>query len=404
MTRDEAVDYYRRVAKFILPHLRNRPVSFKRFPGDSDGESYWEKNAPSFTPDWVRTVPVPRRSGESDIDYIVINDAKTLMWVASVGGIEIHPFLHRWPNIDTATEIVFDLDPGTGADILDCCRVAVILRDALNVPSFVKVSGSKGLQVYVPVRGKWTHDQTEDFARGLADELARKHPRLIVSKMAKHLRAKKVFIDWSQNADYKTTIAVYSLRATGFVSMPMKWSEIENAKEAAKLYFTAAQALKRLARIGDLWKPLGLTRAPSPPLTKRAKTAGLPNPDSQSGRRLFLLVRTEMGNELWIDRRGKFRRWILRPDRQGGPNLIAMPAGQFPIEPEYARAEVPKWWKGRVTIEDAGAYETVAGSEEEKRFDLFFIGKVLSGRWSLEKVTDDEAHRSWRLSPSPPRR
>ena len=396
--RDEAADYYRRVAKFLLPHLRNRPVSFKRFPDGPEGESFWEKDAPSFTPDWVPRVRVPRRSGESDIEYIVINDAKTLLWVASAGGIEIHPFLHRWPHLDRPAEIVFDLDPGTGASILDCCRVAVILRDAVAAPSFVKVSGSKGLQVYIQARGNLTHEDTEDFARSVADALARKHPKLIVSKMAKHLRAKRVFIDWSQNADYKTTIGVYSLRATGFVSMPVKWSEIERAKDPAKLYFTPEQALRRLANMGDLWKDLGSRARVTPPaLPARTSKETLPKPDTQSGRRLFLLVKTEMGNELWLDLRGRFWRWILRPDRAGGAQLIAMPAGHFPIEPEYARGQVPPRWKGRVTIEEAGSFEVIRGSYASKRLELWFNGRVLSGAWRLEKLVEDERHRSWTL-------
>ena len=268
-TKSDLVAYYRAVAPFILPHLKNRPVSIKRYTDTVRGESFWEKDAPSFTPSWVKRIAVPRRSGESDIEYIAINNVRTLVWVAEVGGVEIHPFLHRAPRIERATEVVFDLDPGTGATIEDCCKVAVILRRALEsvkLQSFAKVSGSKGLQVYVPLNTDATHDTTETFARLVADEIAREHPRLVVSKMTKALRAKKVFIDWSQNADYKTTVGVYSVRAknpTPYVSMPMRWSEIEKARE---LYFEPGAALRRLKKVGDLWAPM---------LTMKQRLSGL---------------------------------------------------------------------------------------------------------------------------------
>src|SRR5258705_343185 len=150
LAREDAVDYYRRAAPFLLYHLKNVPVSFKRYPDTVHGESFWEKDAPSFTPKWIRTCAVPRRGGGPDIHYIVIDDVRTLTWIAEVGGIEIHPFLHRVPRIERATSAVFDLDPGEGAALADCCEVALLLREALatvKLQSFAKVSGSKGLQV-----------------------------------------------------------------------------------------------------------------------------------------------------------------------------------------------------------------------------------------------------------------
>jgi bifunctional non-homologous end joining protein LigD len=258
-TKKQAIDYYKRAAKFLLPHLKNVPLSFKRYPDTVRGESFWEKDAPSFTPRWVKTIAVPRRAGESDIHYVVVNDVKTLTWLVDTGGIELHPFLHRAPKLDVATSVVFDLDPGTGASIDECCEVALLLRDALGkigFESLAKVSGSKGLQVYVPLNTNATHDTTEAFARLVSDELARAYPKLVVSKMAKQLRARRVFIDWSQNADYKTTVAVYSLRAkreSPFVSMPLTWTEVARH---APLEFTPDAALKRLARKGDLFAPV----------------------------------------------------------------------------------------------------------------------------------------------------
>jgi len=420
-SRQDAVDYYKRVAKFIVPHLKNRPVSFKRFPDTIDGESFWEKDAPSFTPPWVRRFAVPRRSGKSEIEYIVINDARTLSWVASVGGIEIHPFLHRVPRIDEATDVVFDLDPGTGTSIVECCEVALLLRDALRamrLESFVKVSGSKGLQVYVPLNSGATHDVTESFARLVAEELARTNPRRIVAKMTKAARVKKVFIDWSQNADYKTTAGVYSLRAKSgrpYVSMPATWREVERARD---LYFGPDEAIERLARRGDLWRPMllmkqSLTVNRKPLAGKAAQPVNgsplavnvvngirLPRQKSQSGRRLFVLIKGDKGSELWLELRGKFKRWILRPDRNRQKRLIAMPAGDFKADEAYFRGEVPAQWKTRVKIEDIGAYEVIEGSDQQHRFDLWFNGHHLEGEWVLQKVEEAGEPRPWQLLPS----
>jgi bifunctional non-homologous end joining protein LigD len=418
-TKDDAVDYYRAISKWLLPHLKNVPVSFKRYPDTVRGESFWEKDAPSFTPEWVRTAAVPRRSGDSDIRYILINDLRTLTWVVDAGGIEIHPFLHRAPRIERASAMVFDLDPGDGATLADCCEVALLLRDALaalKLRSLAKVSASKGLQVYVPLNGAATHDATERFARLLAEELARRSPKLVTAKMGKQFRRNKVFIDWSQNADYKTTVAVYSLRTKRdrpYVSMPLTWDEVETA-DVASMDFGPDAAITRLRDRGDLFAPvlrlrqtIAATAAqPAAPRAAREDEAEhvvidgvrLPKPRSQSGRRLFVVPKTETGNELWLDMRGKFKRWVLRPDREGGPQLVAMPAGDFSIDPAYYRGEVPAEWRGRTSIADIGSYELIDGSYQRRRFDLWFSGKVLAGEWILEKAGDDR-HRSWRLEP-----
>ena len=419
-TLDDALAYYRRASKHLVPHLKNRPLSFKRYPSSVNGESFWEKDAPSFTPEWVRRFPVPRRGGEGSIDYVVVNDAKTLLWVVAAGGIELHPFLHRIPRIDRPTQMVFDLDPGGGASIVECCRVAILLRnalDAVGLESFAKVSGSKGLQLLVPLNTPVTHAAIEAFAKTVAEETAKRHPKLAVAKMAKQYRAGKVFIDWSQNADFKTTVAVYSLRTKSdapFVAMPVTWKEVERA-DAGALRFEPAAALKRLERRGDLFAgvltrkqklPLVIDAAPSPRATtgepRPAVVNGvtLPKPGSQSGRRLFVLTTTESGNELWLDMLGKFKRWLLRPDREGGPILIAMPAGQFAVDPAYYRGEVPAEWRRRVKIEDIGVYEVVEGSYQLERFSLWFTGATLRGAWELEKVQPGREHRSWRLAPA----
>jgi len=263
-TKAQVIDYYTRVSKFLLPHLKNRPVTLKRYPNGVLGGFFYEKDAPSFTPDWVKTFAVPRRAG-GDINYILINDLPTLVWVANTASLELHPFLHRTPKIDRPTHLVFDLDPGEGTDIMACAEVAFLLKDTfddLGLEIFPKVSGSKGIQVYVPLNAPVTYDDTQPFAKALAERLEREHPRLIVSQMSKALRRGKVFIDWSQNAEHKTTVAVYSLRAKRehpFVSMPVRWEELENAlrsKRKDSLYFGPDQAVARVIEIGDLFAPV----------------------------------------------------------------------------------------------------------------------------------------------------
>ncbi len=264
-TKAQLIDYYVRVSRWLLPHLHDRPVTLKRYPDGVTGEFFYEKNAPRFTPAWVKTFPVPRRAGGQPIRYVLINDLETLVWAANLATIEFHPFLHRAPRLDRPTSVVFDLDPGPGADVLTCARVAFLLRDALEkfgLQSFAKVSGSKGIQVYAPLNSAATYDATRPFAKALAQALEREHTDMVVSEMAKHLRAGKVFIDWSQNSDFKTTVGVYSLRAkrqTPFASMPVSWDELRaalDAKDARALCYQPDAAIERLEKIGDLFAPV----------------------------------------------------------------------------------------------------------------------------------------------------
>ena len=195
VTKGNVIDYYIRVSQWLLPHLRDRPVTLKRYPDGVQSEHFYEKDAPSFTPEWVRTFPVPRRTGESDINYIIINDVATLVWAANLANLEIHPFLHRAPAIDMPTSIAFDLDPREGANIANCAEVAFLLKgifDDLNLQSFPKVSGSKGIQLYVPLNTPTSYAITQAFARTLAQLLEQQHPNLVISEMAKIVRTKKV--------------------------------------------------------------------------------------------------------------------------------------------------------------------------------------------------------------------
>ena len=264
-TKGQVIDYYIRVSEYLLPHFRNRPVTLKRYPSGLGGQFFYEKDEPSFAPKWLPTFPVPRRAGGPDICYILINDLPTLVWCANAASLELHPFLHCVPKIDQPTSVVFDLDPGEGADLIDCAETAFLLKDlfsSLNLQAFPKVSGSKGLQVYVPLNKKTSYSVTQRFARAVADLLAQEYPDRIIAQMAKAKRAGKVFIDWSQNADFKTTVGIYSLRAKHtcpFVSLPVEWNELQSAirkRSADSLFFEPEAALNRLAKTGDLFAPV----------------------------------------------------------------------------------------------------------------------------------------------------
>jgi bifunctional non-homologous end joining protein LigD len=253
-TKGQVIDYYTRVAPVLLPHLRGRPLTLKRYPNGVDDKFFYEKNCPSHRPDWVATAEI------GGIDYCLCDDLPTLAWVSNLASLELHPSLSRGDDIDRPTVMAFDLDPGEPAGIAECCEVAFILRDALGqlgLECFPKTSGSKGIQVYVPlnVEGVDYDHGTKLLSRALAQHLERQHPKLIVSSQKKELRRGKVLIDWSQNDEHKTTVAVYSLRARErpTVSTPLFWEELE---EPDGLVFEARDVLERVAEHGDLFAPV----------------------------------------------------------------------------------------------------------------------------------------------------
>ena len=262
-TKGQVIDYYIRIAPVLLPHLKNRPITLKRYPDGVDGFFFYEKQCPSHRPDWVKTTEVPSQREEGKIDYCLMNDLPALVWAANLADLELHTFLHRAPAITRPTSLAFDLDPGAPADMMLCCRVALWLRaifDELGLQSFAKTSGSKGLQIYVPLNTAATYEKTKAFAHSLAEKMEREHPEHVVSRMQKALRKGKVLIDWSQNDEHKTTVNVYSLRAKPqpTVSTPVNWQEVEStAKEGAvPLEFTSDTALQRVEKQGDLFAPL----------------------------------------------------------------------------------------------------------------------------------------------------
>jgi bifunctional non-homologous end joining protein LigD len=263
-TKGRVIDYYIRIAPVLLPHLKDRPLTMKRYPNGVEGEFFYEKNCPAHRPKWVRTAKVWSEGNNRIMDYCLANDLPTLVWAANLADLELHTSLARKNNVARPTMMVFDLDPGAPADIVQCCQVGLWLRDLLGkmkLKSFAKTSGSKGLQVYVPLNAPVTFDQTKDLSRSLAAHLEREHPKLVISKMARALRAGKVFVDWSQNDEHKTTICVYSLRAKErpTVSTPVNWQEVETTlkkKNAKLLTFTSDQVLRRVEKQGDLFKPV----------------------------------------------------------------------------------------------------------------------------------------------------
>src|SRR6202451_1947973 len=260
-TKQQVIDYYVRIAPVMVPHLTGRALTRKRYPNGVDEEFFYEKNAPQHRPDWVKTVPVWSEGNRRTVHYILADDLPTRVWLANLAAIELHPSLALAKEITCPTMMVFDLDPGPPANIVQCCQVGLWLRevfDHFGLQSFPKTSGSKGLQIYVPLNTPTKYEATKTFAHALAQLLEHDHREMVVSDMKKSIRTGKVFVDWSQNDEHKTTIAVYSLRAREHptVSTPVTWEEVERAlkkKEANLLVFEAKQVVARVDKMGDLF-------------------------------------------------------------------------------------------------------------------------------------------------------
>ena len=441
-TKGEMIRYYLEVAPLILPHLENRPVTLIRFPDGVKGGSFYEKNAPKHTPDWVTTFHVPRRRHEGHINYILINNAETLAWCANLGAIELHPFLHCVPQIDQPTHIAFDLDPGEGADIFTCIEVAQILKrvfDGLGLESFPKVSGSKGLQIYVPLNTDATYAATTPFAKSVAELLAQQHPDLIVSDMSKALRKKKVLIDWSQNSQSKTTVCVYAMRGKRdepFISMPLTWREVARAgkaRERAALDFTPTEARKRLKKVGDLFAPV-LTlkqRLPDPFLqldAQKSPRASLrryaakrdftqtaePPPKSSSrgaatgpakGERRRFVIQKHAARNLHYDFRlemdGTLKSWAVPkgPPYELGVKRAAFEVEDHPLDYINFEGTIPKgqYGGGTVMVWDIGTYELLGGSHAKGDLKLRLHGKKLKGEWHIFRIRSEEGKPVWLL-------
>ena len=263
-TKGALIDWYARMADVLLPHLRGRPLTMKRYPDGVDAGHFYEKRCPKHRPEWVETAKVWSDRHNEEIDYCLVNDLPTLVWAANLADIELHTSLSPAAEMERPSAIVFDLDPGAPADVVDCCQVAVWIRgmlEQLGLRSYPKTSGSKGLQLYVPLNTEVTFEQTKPFARAVAETLERKFPERVVSRMTKSERGGRVLVDWSQNDPHKTTVCVYSLRAKErpTVSTPLEWEEMEGALaegDGSRLGFDHAAVLERVEMKGDLFAPL----------------------------------------------------------------------------------------------------------------------------------------------------
>ncbi len=262
-TKADVIDYYARIAPVMVPHLRGRPITLVRYPNGVDDKHFFEKNCPSHKPDWLPTIAMDV-SNKTKVNFCLLEEPAALVWTANLAALELHPGLATGDDLDSPTVMVFDLDPGPPATAIDCAQVAMWLREALerlSLDGFVKTSGKKGLQLYVPLNTPTTFDRTRQMSLGLAQVLERLHPDNVVTDMAKALRPGKVFIDWSQNDQHKTTVCAYSLRLQDrpTVSTPVTWDELERAvseRDASLLSFEAEEVLDRVAAGGDLFAPL----------------------------------------------------------------------------------------------------------------------------------------------------
>lgn len=463
-TKGDMLRYYIEVAPYILPHLKDRPVTLIRFPDGVRGGSFYEKNAPKHAPDWITTFRVPRHRHEGFINYILVNDVETLAWCANLGAIELHPFLHRAPQIDEPTHIAFDLDPGEGADIFTCIEVGLMLKevfDGLGLESHPKVTGSKGLQIYVPLNTSATYAATQPFAKTVAELLAQRHPDLIVSAMSKALRRKKVMIDWSQNSQSKTTVCVYAMRGKHdepFISMPLTWTELQKAQKASDrdaLFFTPDEALRRVKKQGDIFAPVLTTRQQLPDAfrqlkshrgrgetaaagstaaaedskpptrkpaaaTRRAlsryaakrdftKTAE-PGPaaETSSGEKRRFVIQKHAASHLHYDFRlemdGTLKSWAVPkgPPYELGVKRAAFEVEDHPIGYLEFEGTIPKgqYGGGTVMVWDIGTYELLRGSHEQGDLKLRLHGRKLKGEWHIFRIKSDSTKPMWLLAKS----
>ncbi len=437
-TKGQLVSYYLDVAKHILPHLRDRPVTLIRFPDGVGGIKFYEKNAPKFAPEWVKTFLVPRRHEDGGINYILVNDARTLAWCANIAAIELHPFLHRVPHLERPTLVAFDLDPGEGANLVDCAKVAFLVKgllDQLGLEAFPKVSGSKGLQLYVPLNTKVTYAATESFAKAVAELLEERHPDQVVSRMTKIRRRGRVLIDWSQNSAAKTTVAVYSVRGKNdepFVSMPVSWGELKTltrTKRPLRLFFHPDEALKRIAKVGDLFAPVLRLKQSLPKAFASRSTPPVGSLRAYEEKRDFTKTReppprkaatealatggrfvvqkhaaTNLHYDFRLEMDGTLKSWAVP---KGLPFELGVKRAAFAVEDHplaYIDFEgtIPKgqYGGGTVMVWDTGTYELLGGQYSKGDLKLMLHGKKLKGEWHMFKIRSERGKDVWLIAKS----
>lgn len=438
-TKAQVIDYYVRISPVLLPHLKDRPLTLKRYPDGVKGEYFYEKNAPKHTPDWIKTFAVAHRTRDGSIRYILVNNLATLVWSANLANLELHTFLACVPRLESPNMVVFDLDPGAPAGVLECAQVALWLREmlaALKMDCVVKSSGSKGIQLYVPLNTPSSYEATKDFARIMAETLAGQHHDLVTANMSKSVRGGRVFIDWSQNSEHKTTICVYSLRASQeipYVSIPLTWAEVEKYLKngnRAGFYLQPDEVLARIEKVGDLFAPL-LTKKQKIPADYATKIAGIrvsgkkvvrkastgdtsiqtyeakrdfrqtkePPPSkkqlpAKASELMFVIQKheaTRLHYDFRLEMEGVLRSWAVP---KGLPTILkdkrlAMHVEDHPMK--YARFEgtIPKgnYGGGTVMVWDIGTYEVKTGDPvkayKKGAIGLRLHGKKLKGEWVL---------------------
>lgn len=423
--KGDVIAYYLKAAPFILPHLKNRPVTLIRFPDGAGGEHFYEKNAPRYRPKWLKTAPVRRSGDGGTIDYILINDVRSLAWCVNLAAIELHPFLHRAPKIHRPTLIAFDLDPGEGATILTCVDVAFWVKevlDGLGLKSFPKVSGSKGVQVYVPLNNPAaTYAMTGGFAHAVADLLTQQHPDRVVSRMPKVLRKDKVLVDWSQNSEMKTTVCVYAMRAKRdepFISVPVAWEELRKARKPEQLFFSPDEALARMKKLGDLFAPVqtlkqklpkGFSAAPALSEYSRKRDftrTAEPPPKVERGpagpERNFVIQKhaaSHLHYDFRLEMDGTLKSWAVP---KGLPYEPGVKRSAFAVEDHplnYMRFEgtIPQgqYGGGTVMVWDIGTYRVTKGDYGSGRLHLELKGRKLKGAWRMFKIRSQEGKDVW---------
>lgn len=440
-TKADLIKYYIEIAPVLLPHFRDRPVTLIRFPNGIHGEKFYEKNAPGHAPDWIQTAHVPRSEG-GFINYILVNDGPTLAWCANLGAIELHPFLHRADDLTRPTHIAFDLDPGEGADLRTCIEVGFLVRDVLTglgLKSFPKVSGSKGLQLYVPLNTPITYESVTPFAKAIADLLHQQHPDLIVADMAKAQRVKKVLIDWSQNHEKKTTVGPYSVRGKReepYVSMPLTWDELQRVRRSGKidtLNVTPADALRRVKRHGDLFAPVLKLKQTLPPafitataprggqrrakpsaslaryaekrdFTKTAEPAPARPTRSRQGSRRRFVIQKHAASHLHYDFRlemdDTLKSWAVPKglSTEAGVKRSAFQTEDHPLEYLSFEGTIPEgqYGGGTVMVWDIGTYDLIGGNYWKGDLKLHLSGKKLKGEWHIFRIkSEDDRKPVW---------
>jgi bifunctional non-homologous end joining protein LigD len=436
-TKGDVVSYYIKISSVLLPHLKGRPLTFKRYPNGVEAPFFYEKRCPRPRPRFVKTCRVARHHESGEIQYCLVNNLPTLVWAANLGDLELHTFLSMAPNVHKPTQIVFDLDPGPPANAVECAQVALWIKEIFNnlgLEIFVKSSGSKGMQVYVPLNTPTTYKETTPFAKAVAQTLQKAHPELVVSDMKKQLRRGKVLVDWSQNSETKTTVCVYSLRAAErpFVSMPLEWEEVERClkkKDASLAFFESDEALKRVGKKGDLFAPVlslkqNLKKAlkafasgeSTKPKKSRLKGTGdgsisaynakrdftqTAEPSGKTGRsgknRLFVIQKHDASHlhyDFRLELDGVLKSWAIPkgPQTDLETKRLAMMVEDHPYD--YARFEgtiAPgNYGAGTVMVWDIGTWENLGPEPHEglKCGKLHFKlhGKKLRGEWALVKM------------------